>query len=211
VSVIGKSADWADLLEPMVPVILNLVVATWEELPSPAPDEGEDKITNELCRALRQNRSARSLPFQIHPQMVELEPMAGEDMGRMDIVFIPMVPREDIYFCLEAKRLNVNKNGESRAYAAEYVTYGMLRFINGQYAKSVLHGGMLAYVLDGNLPRAIANVALNVRRQCAALCMNEPGRLLPSAILSDDRARETHHQRAHESTLFRIHHLFMDN
>ena len=96
--------------------------------------------------------------FQIRTQVVELDPMPGEDLGRMDIVFIPLVPREDIYFCLESKRLNVVKDGETRAYASEYVTFGMLRFVTGQYSKAVRHGGMIAYVLDGNLSRAISNI-----------------------------------------------------
>ncbi|MEA2916556.1 MAG: hypothetical protein QOJ15_8637, partial [Bradyrhizobium sp.] len=30
--------------------------------------------------------------------MIELDPTAGQDQGRMDIAFQPLVPREDIYF-----------------------------------------------------------------------------------------------------------------
>jgi hypothetical protein len=210
VSLIGISTEWADLIDPMVPEILNLVIASWEEMPSPAPNEKEDNITIALCRALMQNRTARGLMFQIRTQVVELEPMPGEDLGRLDIVFIPLVPREDIYFCLESKRLNAVKDGERRAYASEYVTLGMLRFVTGQYSKAVRHGGMIAYVLDGNVSRAITNVEVNVRSHYAALCMDGPGELLPSTVLKDDaRARETHHRRTHETNPFRIHHMFM--
>jgi hypothetical protein len=198
------------LIDTMVPVILNLVVASWEEMPSPAPDQTEDNITTALCMALKQNRAARGLMFQIHTQMVELEPMAGEDLGRLDIAFVPLVPREDVYFCLESKRLNVVKDGQPRAYASEYVTSGMLRFVTGRYSKAVRHGGMRAYVLDGDVARAMSNVEANIRKQHAALCMAKPGSFLPSAALPRDaRARETHHQRVHEARLFRIHHLFM--
>jgi len=150
--------------------------------------------------------------FQIHTQLVELEPAIGEEFGRQDIVFIPLVPREDIYFCLESKRLNVVKKGKLRAYASEYVTFGMLRFVTGQYSKAVRHGGMIGYVLDGNVSQAITNVEGNVQTHHAALCMTSPGVLQSSTVLKDDaRARETHHQRTHETTLFRIHHLFMAN
>lgn len=209
-SVVGISTEWADLIDPMVPEILKLVVTTWEAMPSPASDEGEDTITVALCRALQQNRTARGLMFQIRTQVVELEPVSGEDLGRMDIVFIPLVPREDIYFCLESKRLNVTKDGKSRAYASEYVTFGMLRFVTGQYSRVVRHGGMIAYVLDGNRARAMSNVEANIRRQHSVLCMTAPGAFLASTVLTDDaRARETHHNRAHEAKLFRIHHMFM--
>ena len=209
-AVVGVPTEWVDLIDPMVPLVLNLVVASWEEMPSPSPDQTEDNITIALCMALKQNRTARGLMFQIHTQMVELEPIAGEDFGRLDIAFVPLVPREDVYFCLESKRLNVVKDGQPRAYASEYVTSGMLRFVTGQYSKAVRHGGMLAYVLDGDVARAMSNVEANIRKQHAALCMAEPGSFLPSTALTRDaRARETHHQRVHEASLFRIHHLFM--
>jgi hypothetical protein len=210
VSIVGTSSEWADLIDPMVPQILRLVVATWEEMPSPTPDDKEDNITVALCRALRQNRTARSLMFQIHTQLVELEPVAGQELGRQDIVFIPLVPREDIYFCLESKRLNVVKDGVLRTYASEYVRLGMMRFVTGQYSKAVRHGGMIGYVLDGNVSNAITNVNANIQLQHEALCMAPPGAFLPSTGLKGDaRARETHHQRTHETSLFRIHHIFM--
>jgi hypothetical protein len=210
VSIIGISTEWSDLIDPMVPEILNLVIASWQEMPSPATDEKEDNITVTLCRILMQNRTARGLMFQVRTQVVELDPMPGQDLGRLDIAFIPLVPREDIYFCLESKRLNVVKNGERRAYASEYVQFGMLRFVAGQYSKAVRHGGMIGYVLDGDVSDAMTNVEANIRQRHKELCMTPPGAFVSSTVLKGDtRARETHHQRAHETVLFRIHHLFM--
>lgn len=209
-TVVGVSTEWSDLIGPKIPEILNLVIASWQEMPSPALDEKEDNITNSLCRNLQQNRTARGLMFQIRTQVVELDPMPGQDLGRLDIAFIPLVPREDIYFCLESKRLNVVKNGECRAYASEYVQFGMLRFITGQYSKAVRHGGMIGYVLDSNVSKAMTNVEANIQKRHEELCMTAPGALAPSTVLKGDaRARETHHQRAHETGLFRIHHMFM--
>lgn len=209
-AIAGLPEEWVDLIDPMVPLILNLVIESWEELPVPASDETEDNITIALCRSLKQSRTARGLMFQIHTQLVELDPMPGEDLGRLDIAFVPLVPREDIYFCLESKRLNVVKNGQLRAYASEYVTKGMLRFVSGQYSKGVRHGGMLGYVLDGNVDGARENVEANIKQHFLTLCMEKPGALRPSTALPDQpQARETAHQRAHESHLFRIHHLFV--
>lgn len=206
----GTPSEWVDLIGPFVPQILTLVISTWEDMPPPAPDDGEDKITIALCRALRQNKTARGLPFLIHTQVVELDPVPGEDLGRQDIAFFPPGSREEIYFCLESKRLNVIRNGKTRAYASEYVTGGMLRFVTGQYSKAVRHGGMIGYVLDGRVSRAMKNVEENIRKHCSALCMTAAGAFLPStALKGDGRARETHHHRAHEGSLFRIHHLFM--
>jgi hypothetical protein len=194
----------------MVPTILNLVITSWDEMPPPTPEQKEDDITIALCRALKQNRNARELMFQIDTQVVELDPAPGEDLGRLDISFRPLVPREDVYFCLEGKRLNALKNGKTRSYASEYVKLGMVRFITGQYSKAVRHGGMIAYVLDGNITHAMTNVRNNIRKQHVALCMTPPGAFLRSTALhGETRARETHHNRAHETGLFHIHHIFV--
>ena len=143
-------------------------------------------------------------------QLVELDPAAGEDQGRMDIVFSPLAPREDIYFCLECKRLNVREGDEIRPYFAEYVQFGMLRFVRGQYARSVRFGGMLAFVLDGDIAAAIAGVERNISNNHCKLGMAMPGAFrLSSARPSDSRVRETGHRREADLGQFVIQHLFM--
>ncbi|HEV2965219.1 MAG TPA: hypothetical protein VG649_25565 [Candidatus Angelobacter sp.] len=209
-SIIGATSEWADLIEPMVPVILDLVVTSWQQMPLPGPEEKEDNITTALCQILMQNRTARGLMFQVRTQVVELEPMPGEDIGRLDIAFIPLIPREDIYFCLESKRLNVVKNGVLRAYASEYVRLGMMRFVTGQYSRMVRHGGMIGYVLNGKISDAMTNVEANIRERHKELCMNPPGAFQSSTVQASGLlTQETHHQRVHEKIIFRIHHLFM--
>jgi hypothetical protein len=209
-STFGTPIEWVNLLEPMVPQIIDLVLRTWEGTPQPGADERENDISNRFCAALRQGRSRREYQSQIHPQAVILEPEAGEELGRMDIAFWPLIPSEEIYFCLECKRLNVVRNGQVRPYSAEYVAHGMLRFVTGQYSRAVRHGGMLGYVLDGNVNGAMANVEENIRNRHAELGMEPPGAFLDSGVRPDDsRVRETRHHRTHDPQLFRIHHLFM--
>jgi len=209
---VGSPDEWVDFIESQIPEILELIVGTWEAMPSPAGNELEDTVSESLCRALRNSRSRCSLPFRIDTQLVELDPAAGQDQGRMDIVFSPPVPREDIYFCLECKRLNVRdpSAGAPRPYFAEYIQFGMLRFIRGQYGSSVRYGGMLAFVLNGDVSGAISGVENNIRRMHADLGMEAPGSFLASTIRSSDtRIRETRHSRAARSGPFVIHHLFM--
>ncbi|MHB9022627.1 MAG: hypothetical protein ACYC7E_00400 [Armatimonadota bacterium] len=210
-SIIGVATEWSDLIASMLPEVLSLVLECWEKMSSPEPDETEDNITIALCRVLKQNRTARGLMFQISTQVVELDPTPGENLGRLDIAFIPLVPREDIYFCIECKRLNVFKNGHLRTYASEYVRLGMLRFVTGQYSRMVRHGGMIGYVLDGNVSSALANVEANIRRHHKKLCTTSPYTLFlqSSVLIGDLRVQETHHQRAHETSIFRIHHMFV--
>jgi len=209
VNLVGAPGDWSDLVESLVPDILTLIISTWAAMPAMPTTPREDPITEQLCRLLRMNRTSGDLPFQIHVQMVELDPSAGEDQGRMDIVFLPMVPREDIYFCLECKRLNVPDNAGVRSLASEYITHGMMRFVRGQYALRVHHGGMLGYVLDGKVPSAIQSVGSLIKKRHEELQMQPPGHLEPSSIRSDDnRARETRHVRKDQPKAFLIHHMF---
>jgi hypothetical protein len=151
------------------------------------------------------------LPLRIDFQFVELDPAATQDEGRIDIAFSPLVPREDIYFALECKRLNVRGHGGSvRPCHAEYIRHGMARFINGQYGPAVRAGGMLGYVLDGQVAHAMAGVEANVQQHHETLGMAPPGVLLPSSVRAhDDHARETRHRRLGDAAEFAIHHLFV--
>jgi hypothetical protein len=206
----GSPETWINLIESQVPDILALVIETWEAMPPPAGNELEDPVSESLCRSLRQSRNSRDLPFRIDTQLVELDPAAGQDQGRMDIVFSPAVPRENIYFCLECKRINVREETGVRACFVEYVRFGMFRFVRGQYANSVRHGGMLAFVLNGDVTGAITGVEVNVGNLLSELGMDAPGVFLTSSVRPNDaRVRETRHSRAHHHEPFVIHHLFM--
>ena len=208
--ILGSPEQWLDFIDEQLPELLALIIDSWQRMPMPAPDALEDQITMALCRVMKSHRAARELMFQIHLQPVEIEPAEGEDVGRMDIAFYPMRNREDIYFCVEAKRLNVVKNGTVRSYASEYVRLGMMRFVTGRYSRVARNGAMIGYVADGRVSNAIANIAQNVRNQHVDLGMEPPGELLSSTILPDnDHARETRHRRRHDSSPFLIHHLFV--
>ena len=207
---VGSPEQWVDFIETQVPDILALVIDTWEAMPPPAGNELEDPVSVMLCRSLRQSRNRCDLPFRIDTQLVELDPAAGQDQGRMDIVFSPPVPREDIYFCLECKRINVRGEDGVRPFFVEYVRFGMFRFVRGQYANSVRHGGMLAFVLNGDVTGAISGVEDNIRNLIDDLGMDAPGNFLASSVRPNDaRARETRHRRASHTEPFLIHHLFM--
>jgi hypothetical protein len=207
---LGSRSDWINLIDDQVPDILALVVETWNSLPSPAANELEDPVTNRLCAALQRCPNREEYLFRIQPQSVILEPDAGIELGRLDIAFLPFVPSDEIYFCLECKRLNVRGGDGVRPYYAQYVRNGMLRFVSGQYAGAVRHGGMLGYVLNGDVPGAIAGVEDNIRNMRQALGMEPPGGFQPSSIRpADDQARETRHSRAHNQDPFTLSHLFM--
>ena len=205
----GIPDAWLDLIASLVPEILHLVWSTWQTMPALASDALEDPTTDGLCRRLRGSRTAADLPLRIDTQMVELGASADAEQGRMDIVFSPLLPTEQVYFCLECKRLNVAKDGAKRGLAGEYVVHGMMRFMTGQYASEVRDGGMLGYVLDGDVADAITRVSAAVGARSQELGMESPGLLLQSAMLSAVAwARETRHKRGATGERFVIHHVF---
>lgn len=209
-TVFGNPSQWIGLIDSLLPNIFRLVAASWQAMPPLEPDALEDPTTEALCKLLRQNRNASDLPFRIDTQMVELEPAAGQDQGRLDITFSPLVNREDIYFCLECKRLNVPQNPGVRTYANEYVVFGMMRFVTGQYGAAVHHGGMLGYVLDGNVDAAIGNVLAATVRHATDLETTQPVQLRPSSIEpTNPHMRETPHRRGGTLGAFLIHHIFV--
>lgn len=207
---IGTPSEWVNLIDSLVPNILDLVISTWKKMPPSPSDALEDPTTEELCKCLRQNRDSSNLPFRIDIQMVELDPVVGQNQGRMDIAFSPMVPSEDIYFCLECKRLNAVYPKYVRTYATEYVTQGMMRFVRGQYSSAVRHGGMLGYVLDGNVNKAIQKVTHAIQSRYKDLKMKPPGDIKRSSLRpKNPEVRETHHTRQHNNAPFQIHHIFV--
>jgi hypothetical protein len=207
---IGSPSDWVNLIDTQVPDILALVTDTWERLPMPAANELEDTVTNRLCAALQRCPNREAYPFHIRSQTVILEPDSGDELGRMDIAFLPFVPSDEIYFCLECKRLNVRGGDGVRPYHAEYVRFGMLRFVRGQYASAVRNGGMMAYVLNADVSGAMNGVERNIRTLHRDLGMDTPAAFQASTVRpTDARARETRHRRTNSPDPFVIHHLFM--
>lgn len=205
----GDPTAWLDFIDSQMPAILRLVLSTWRDMPPLAPNALEDPTTERLCRALRRNRTSGELPFRIDIQMVELDPAAGERQGRMDIVFSPMVPNEAIYFCLECKRLNAMIGGQRRTLATEYVSQGMFRFVRRQYGAQVRHGGMLGYVLDGQVDAAVNEVAVAIVAQKNELGLVGEPNLSPSRFLPDEAGVfETAHTRAEAQQPFLVQHIF---
>lgn len=206
----GDPTAWLDLIDSQIPAVLRLVLSTWQEMPPLPGDALEDPTTEDLCRALRRNRSSASLPFRIDIQTVELDPGAGQTQGRMDITFSPMVPHEAFYFCLECKRLNVMAQNRKRSLGREYVVQGMSRFVNRQYGDMVRHGGMLGYVLDSRVESAIDAVrkAVRLRRQNLQIMGDEE--LHQSRFLPDiAHVLESSHSRAGVVQPFLIQHIFV--
>lgn len=208
---VGDPSHWDDVFQQdLMPAILAHVIAVWEQMPKPGPSDLEDAISLKLCSALRRAKDRNKHAFIIGFQHVEIDTDLEKITGREDIVFLTSLQEQEIYLCLEAKRLNAVISNKRRSLASEYVKEGMQRFVDGQYAQSVRHGAMLGYVLDGDIRGAMKNVENNIRKRLTELRMDRNGGFLASTIRPDDpQVKETRHHRARETAVFRIHHLFV--
>lgn len=210
--VVGDPDVWSDTFpEELVPRVLDLINDTWTTFEKPGPADLEVPTTRRFKHALKQAKDFTRLPVRLEREPAEDDPQTGEELGRIDLKFLPAVSaREEVYFAFECKRLNVVANGARRSLAPEYVSEGMMRFVTGQYAGSVQHGGMIGYVLDGRRDDAIRLVGDNIAARGTELCMNQPASLNRSRLRpAADHVRETQHN-LKEARSFALHHLFLE-
>ncbi len=207
---IGDSSEWDDFIaQGGIATVIALVLDAWTLLSSPAPDELEKKTSIRLYASLVKKQDRQVHRFLIRYEDVEIDADLEKETGRKDIVFFPGHDG-NLYFCLEAKRLNARISGVMTSLADEYVKEGMQRFVSGKYSRHVHHAGMLGYVLDGDVPRAMRNVLSNIRAHHLVLGMDPPGDWGESPIRPGDaHARETGHRRAHTDQRFLLHHQFV--
>ncbi len=208
----GDLSRWVGLFpDGLVPEIIDLVLDAWYAFPQPRPrpDDLENPITIRFCTHLRSHRTARNLPVNIDTECSEIDARQGRLAGRIDIRLTRHGDYEDIYFAIECKRLNVvSANGKRSSLAREYVDKGMMRFIEGKYAKGLDKGGMLGYVMDGKVTDAVNAVDIKVREFRKELRMHRANGLLSSSVRPSEKGvKETHHKV--QANPFVIHHIFM--
>ncbi len=209
--VFGDPQLWLDTFpESQIPEIVQLVLGVWDTFPKTDREEHEVSITRRFRSALIQDKNLRrEIPVTIWRESVEDDISSGRELGRIDLRFISAYrAREDVYFAFECKRLNVNSNGKFQSLAGKYIKEGVMRFVVGQYASALNCGGMLAYVMDGNLSSARKAVDAAVRRKCSTLCIAPKTGLCRSALSKFGcQIDETAHTL--DARNFTIYHLFL--
>jgi len=119
---------------------------------------------------------------------LDLEP---DPKAYVDIAILFRVQFEEVCLTLECKRLNVVRPNGRATLAREYVRDGMMRFITNQYAQNFSLGGMIGYVMDGDV--AAAHTALLEQiGNAASTLLCDPAQIL---ILSHPDYFSTAHDR----------------
>jgi hypothetical protein len=142
----------------------------------------EDPITRELIVHLRRDDTIRRR--LIVNSQVELLPsspeLVAEPIGYLDIAVEFFAHADQLCLSVECKRLNVLAK-RFATLAGPYVEQGMMRFVNGQYSPSVSVGGMIGYVMNGDVEGAYNAVREQIELHAEALLYD------PSAITDADK------------------------
>lgn len=177
--VVGDAQAWADRFVTFDDRFLERIVAVWPACMVLLPGQPlEDTITINLVDLLWKDATVRRLCHWIEYQYEPfgLAPDGSKfSKGKIDIGVLFTWDR-DLYLAYECKRLNVvGKSGRS-SLATAYVTEGMMRFLTEQYAEGLRVGGMLGYVMDGDVPfaRTCVNAAITAHGPLQLLAGPDP-------------------------------------
>lgn len=220
----GDAALWNELFpDELVPKVIELIVSTWSRsrsrLPGLSLDGSEDevKITKWFRAQLINEKTARRLPVVIRRESTVDSVVAPKDgvseldsvqeTGRIDLIFAPAnTAMEDNYLTFECKRLNVKFSSGFRSLADRYVSLGMVRFFDfHEYGRKQSHGGMVGYVMDGQIDAAKAEVDKQVKKRKSEL--NLVASLTQSPLVALDLVMQSTHT-TKEAPLS-LHHIFL--
>jgi hypothetical protein len=183
---------------------IELILRSWESFN--AKVNLEDKITNKFYAHLIENKSRSTYFFTIVPRPAEIDEQ-GEEIGEIDLKIIYR-NQEKTYFSFECKRLRVHFPSGFDTLAGKYVTEGMYRYFNGQYARNLDKGGMLGYVMDGNIDFAVNDVKAATEKRRLNLYMQENETLKASTRTTSKQVKETLHKYG-PIKIFTIYHVFL--
>lgn len=184
----GSSSLWVARFRGLDEEVLRGVACVWWNVVGRLPNQpNEDQVTAELVESLFV--WARRQGIYIEYQFVPFERTGdGSIVGSrfVDMAVIAEGYGRNIYLAYECKRLNVRgADGARRSQAGDYVgKNGMMRFIEGKYARYLPVGCMLGYVMDGDLPWAYTRIVDAMKaRQGGLGLQGEPTAATPIGIL----------------------------
>jgi hypothetical protein len=159
--VVGDPSEWANHFNSIDERLMARIVALWPQCLTVLPaNPEEDKITINLRSLLVKDAEARRifyyLEYQFEPEGFTADGLAFSK-GQIDLAVL-LDQGCTHYLAYECKRLNIHNGGARQSLATRCVNEGVKRFITEQYAEGIPVGCMLGYVLDGDMPFAIASV-----------------------------------------------------
>jgi len=185
-----------------VPYLIAATLEAFDHGYRATPSRKEDPISRQLVFALKRLQSSDRWEwltnYVINGQRDELEAELEIHLGRTDITFELGSHHRFIWEC---KRLHFNK----KTLYGEYRKEGVARFVSEKYAKGHDHGGMLGFVMDGEISKAVSGVENHLAGYRAELEI-EGKCFQPCAEPRDSRLRLSFH---FAEGGFKLYHCFL--
>ncbi|HUT30115.1 MAG TPA: hypothetical protein VMX13_10015 [Sedimentisphaerales bacterium] len=203
----GTVRPWGDTFRvDLLPCLFDLIIESWKTFPQPASHDLEVPITKRFCVHLENSKDRSTHLFRIDWEANLLDNTATHT-GRIDIRVTHGYMATE-YFSFECKLLNkTDHNGRWYSLAGEYIEEGVMRYVTGQYSGGD-NGGMIGYVMDGDITKAIQHVNRAIQTRQERLRINHQPQLRNSSIRPHcPQTRQTDHLT--KTGPFRIHHVFL--
>ena len=208
--VVGDPSEWANYFISMDERLMARIEALWPQCLAVLPtNPEEDKITLNLRSLLVKDAEARRifyyLEYQFEPEGFTPDGLAFSK-GQIDLAVL-LDQGCTFYLAYECKRLNIHNGGARQSLATRYVNEGIRRFITEQYAEGLPVGCMLGYVLDGDMPSAIASVhnAIDTNKCAIGLSAGPNG----MASIGVTKRFSTDHLRPGSGSAIHVRHSFL--
>ncbi len=209
-NIIGTFDDFADSFPPnLLPWVFHEIFKEWNNFLRTPRNPLENRITKPFIGHLQSCQENRQLPFWFDPNIKLVDASQDTEIGELDIR-VMHGKRPKVFFAFECKRLNVVHKGKYSSQAGKYVgEEGMGCFLSGQYDGGSDCGGMIGYVIDNDVKKAISaiNKALEVYK--SSLRIKPPVKLKMSSMLNEKECScyETVHIKAKNN--FTIYHVLL--
>ncbi len=218
----GSPARFEISWSSFVHLVLDLTVQAYQQMRQDRtanPDWEEDTFSVRLTLDYLQPLARQSEPLLIVQSQVPAYTAAmvsGEISTRLapkiDIELAdPWMDYNRVYFAWECKRVADRRvcAPEDRNLAAEYVSEGILRFIDEEYATGLDDAGMLGYVLAGDVGYIVEDINRSMLDRHRTRHLSGGDHLQPSSTVGSfkDIYQSSHRRKA--GAIIRLHHLFL--
>ena len=209
-NIIGNLDPFADIFSPsLLPWVFRTILKEWNNFHRTTRTPLENRITKPFVGHLQSCQESRHLPFFFDVNVKLVNPGNDTETGELDIR-VMQGKRPKVFFAFECKRLNVIRNGKYASQAGEYVgKEGMGCFLSGKYDGGGNCGGMMGYVMDNDVRKAIAAVNRALKTSKDSLGIKPPAELKTSSLVREKEytCYETLHLMSKDE--FTIYHLML--
>jgi len=179
----------------------------WEE------DTFSASLTEDYIQPLaRQHPLIAMARTRVHTPAMKSGAVSPRRAKEIDIrLFHSWMNYSEVYFAWECKRVGDKRvNKKYASLISEYITDGMLRFLDEDYSVGLNNAGMLGYVLAGDVTNIVHDINTSMHHPRRARPLPTSDHLMPAPAVGTFRdVYRSYHQRTVSQKPVRLHHLFL--